>query len=107
MCPADACRIDDAFCPAGEEVENPPMFEIIEEGINKDQIANYEKFLKNSGVDVAGIEFIRDINGEIYTYDVNTDTNYNSEAEEKADKYGMLELAKFLGSALDESLIKS
>lgn len=107
LCPADACRIDDAFCPVGEEVENPSMFEIIEEGINKDQIASYEKFLKNSGIDVAGIEFIRDINGEIYTYDVNTNTNYNSEAEEKADKYGMLELAKFLGNALDKSLIKS
>lgn len=107
LCPADACRIDDAFCPVGEEVENPPMFEIIEEGFNEEQIANYEKFLKNSGIDVAGIEFIRDINGEIYTYDVNTNTNYNSEAEEKANKYGMLELAKFLGNALNGSLIKS
>jgi len=70
--------------------------------MDTEQIARYENFLKNSGIDVAGIEFIRDIDGEIYTYDVNTNTNYNSEAEEKADKYGMLELARFLGNALEK-----
>ncbi|CEI80349.1 ATP-grasp domain-containing protein [Oceanobacillus oncorhynchi] len=102
LCPADACRIGDAFCPVGEEEESPPMFEIMEEGMDTEQIARYENFLKNSGIDVAGIEFIRDINGEIYTYDVNTNTNYNSEAEEKVNKYGMLELARFLGNALEK-----
>ncbi|GIO20199.1 glutathione synthase [Oceanobacillus oncorhynchi subsp. incaldanensis] len=102
LCPADACRIGDAFCLVGEEEESPPMFEIMEEGMDTEQIARYENFLKNSGIDVAGIEFIRDINGEIYTYDVNTNTNYNSEAEEKVNKYGMLELARFLGNALEK-----
>jgi hypothetical protein len=59
--------------------------------------------LKDSGIDVAGIEFISDFNGDVYTYDVNTNTNYNSDAESKAEKYGMLELAKFLGDALKET----
>jgi hypothetical protein len=107
LCPADACRIDDAFCPVGEEAETPPMFEILEEGIDPEQTERYETFLKNSGIDVAGIEFIKDINGEVYTYDVNTNTNYNSEAEEKAGTYGMLELAKFLGEALENQLVKN
>jgi hypothetical protein len=42
------------------------------------------------------IEFICYAEGEIFTYDINTNTNYNSDAEEKAGKYGMLELAKVL-----------
>ncbi|WP_040977686.1 ATP-grasp domain-containing protein [Oceanobacillus jeddahense] len=103
LCPADVCRIEDSFCPVGEE-ENPPMFEILENGMDPEQITRYKNFLKNSGIDVAGIEFIRDMHGEVYTYDVNTNTNYNSEAEEKANRYGMLELATFLGDALKKNL---
>jgi len=59
-------------------------------------------FLAENDIQVAGIEFIR--NGqdrEIYTYDVNTNTNYNSEAEDIAGQYGILELAKYWGSSLD------
>jgi hypothetical protein len=37
----------------------------------------------------------------IYTYDVNTNTNYNKDAEAAAGQYGMLELAKYLGRELD------
>jgi len=36
---------------------------------------------------------------------VNTNTNYNADAEAKAEKYGMLELAKFLGTALESSKV--
>ena len=99
LCPADACQISDAFCPVGKEVVEKPAFEITED-INQDLIAKYQAFLKANGIAVAGIEFIRNQDGLIYTYDVNTNTNYNSDAEEKAGKYGMLELAKFLGEAL-------
>ncbi|WP_152657440.1 RimK family alpha-L-glutamate ligase [Oceanobacillus sp. CFH 90083] len=104
LCPADACRIDAAFCPVGEG-EHRPKFEILEDGIDPEQIDRYETFLKDSGIDIAGIEFIRDLQGEVYTYDVNTNTNYNSEAEETANKYGMLELAEFLGKALKEKFV--
>ncbi|SET01756.1 hypothetical protein SAMN05216389_104182 [Oceanobacillus limi] len=100
LCPADACTIDDLFCPVGEEAEEKPKFEIIEH-FDDPIIEKYEKFLQQNNIDVAGIEFIRNNNGEIFTYDVNTNTNYNSDAEAKAGKYGMLELAKFLGSQLD------
>jgi hypothetical protein len=99
LCPADACSIDDMFCPVGEEVEEKPKFEIIE-GFDDPIVEKYEHFLRENKIDIAGIEFIRNKNGEIFTYDVNTNTNYNSDAEAKARKYGMLELAKFLGSQL-------
>ncbi|WP_170006500.1 ATP-grasp domain-containing protein [Bacillus fonticola] len=98
LCPADACTIDDLFCPVGEQ-EETPKFQIIE-GFNEAFIANYEQFLLANGIQVAGIEFIRDENGVVYTYDINTNTNYNSDAEAIASKFGMLELAKFLGSEL-------
>ncbi|HYK74034.1 MAG TPA: alpha-L-glutamate ligase, partial [Pseudoneobacillus sp.] len=57
-------------------------------------------------VQVAGIEFIRNQDGEIFTYDINTNTNYNSDAEAKAGKYGMLELAKFLKSELNKQAVE-
>lgn len=95
LCPADACRIDDLFCPVGEEVEEKPKFQVVE-GFNDPIITKYEAFLAKNNINVAGIEFIRNAQGEIFTYDVNTNTNYNSDAEAAAGKYGMLELAKFL-----------
>ena len=49
---------------------------------------------------IAGIEYITDKSGERYTYDVNTNTNYNSVAEKKVNKDGMLEIAKFLKAEL-------
>lgn len=100
LCPADACQIDDLFCPVGEQVEEKPKFEIIHE-VNQEQIAQYEDFLQTNKIAVAGIEFISDENGSVYTYDINTNTNYNSDAEAKEGKYGMLELAKFLEKALE------
>lgn len=99
LCPADACNIGDLFCPVGEDVEQKPKFQIIDD-FNDPIIQKYEAFLKEQNIAVAGIEFIRNENGSLYTYDINTNTNYNSEAEAVAGKYGMLQLAKFLGAEL-------
>lgn len=98
LCPADACSIEDKFCPVGETP--PAKFEIVD-GFDDPIIPKLETFLANNQIDVAGIEIIRDREGNVYAYDVNTNTNYNSDAEAKAGKYGMLELAKVLGDALE------
>ena len=103
LCPADACQVGDLFCPVGEE-EVRPKFEIVKD-VNHELIERYEAFLKATNIDVAGIEYIKNAAGEIFTYDVNTNTNYNADAEAKAEKYGMLELATFLGKALERELI--
>ncbi len=100
LCPADACQIGDLFCPVGEEQEKKPKFEI-DLHFSDPIIEKYEQFLQENRIAVAGIEFIRNKQGQIFTYDVNTNTNYNPEAEAIARKYGMLELAKFLGSQLN------
>jgi len=99
LCPADSCQIGDLFCPVGEDPRAQMKFKIVENP-HKELIATYESFLKTHAIDIAGIEFITDENGAIYTYDINTNTNYNSEAEEKAQVFAMLELAKYLGEKL-------
>lgn len=97
LCPADACSIEDQFCPVGEMP--PAKFEIVE-GFTHPILAQLEAFLAANEIAVAGIEIIEDRDGNVYAYDVNTNTNYNSDAEAKAGTYGMLELATFLGDAL-------
>ncbi|WP_284035555.1 alpha-L-glutamate ligase [Neobacillus sp. 114] len=104
LCPADACQIGDLFCPVGEEVEEKPKFQIFE-GFEDEILEKYKKVLAGNNIHVAGIEFIRNAEGEIFTYDINTNTNYNSDAEAKAGKYGMLELALLLKKTLEEKYV--
>ena len=107
LCPADACRIDDAACPAGEgpaaegpaAVEAAPMFQILD-AFDDPLVARYQAFLAANDIHLAGIEFIVDPAGRAYTYDVNTNTNYNAEAEAVAGIYGMRRLAEYLGEEL-------
>lgn len=99
LCPADACQVGDAFCPVGESSSS--KFTVLE-GFENPIFENYEKFLAANGIEIAGIEMITDRKGQIYTYDVNTNTNYNSEAENKAGVSGMGAIAKFLGEELEK-----
>ena len=73
LCPAEACAIGDA----------PPMFEIIE-GFESPLLGRLEAFLAANDVQIAGIEFTLDQNGQPVVYDVNTNTNYNPAAEARA-----------------------
>ena len=101
LCPADACRVDDAFCPVGDTAPAAatPRFEVIE-GFAHPIVERYRRFLAANGIGVAGIEFIADANGELYTYDVNTNTNYNPDAEAAAGVSGMRAIAAYLGREL-------
>jgi hypothetical protein len=97
LCPADVCAVDDAFCPIGEAPA--PRFRILD-GFDHPILERYARFLAENDIEVAGIEFIRRADGAIVTYDVNTNTNYNAQAEAIARRYGMRELARFLGREL-------
>jgi hypothetical protein len=100
LCPADVCEVGDAMCPVGEKPSAAtPRFQVVE-GFRHPIVASYERFLAANDIEVAGIEFIVDAKGELYTYDVNTNTNYNSAAEEKAGIHGMRAVAAFLGAEL-------
>lgn len=96
LCPADACNVEEKFCPANSDGNK---FMILENYKNPD-IPRYEKFLKENNIEIAGIEYIIDTDGTHYTYDINTNTNYNSIAENKANLFGMREIALFLKETL-------
>ncbi|MYL36074.1 alpha-L-glutamate ligase [Pontibacillus yanchengensis] len=109
LCPADACTIEDSHCPTEDtpqQKEEQPKFRILDY-FDDPVIEQYEQFLLENNIEVAGIECIQDQNGNLYTYDVNTNTNYNKEAEEQKDKFGMLELATYLGRKLEKKSISS
>ena len=100
LCPADSCGIENLFCPVGEKPEDQARFKIVPLPENMEYlIERYEAFLKKHSIDIAAIEMIvrKDIP---YTYDINTNTNYNSEAENLAGKFAMFEMAKYLGGVL-------
>ncbi len=98
LCPADACNIEEQFCPTNPDGNK---FMIINNYSNP-IVKKCENFLKANDIGIAGIEYVVDKNGKLYVYDVNTNTNYNSIAEKKADKYGMLEIASFLKNKLEQ-----
>ena len=97
LCPADVCAVGDAFCPAGEEPR--AKFTIIDD-IDNTLKRRYEAFLAANDIGVAGIEFVTGADGAVYTYDVNTNTNYNPDAEARGGRSGMETLAGYLASEL-------
>jgi glutathione synthase/RimK-type ligase-like ATP-grasp enzyme len=102
LCPADACAVGDANCPVGEAL--PAKFRIVE-GMDRGLRERIERFLAASGVEVAGVEFIEALDGRKLVYDVNTNTNYNAEAEVQAGVAGTARsgpgaIAAFLGAEL-------
>ena len=96
LCPADACNIDETFCPTNPDGNR---FMIIKNYHNP-EISKYENLLKSNGIEIAGIEYIKDKKGVHYTYDINTNTNYNSIAERKSNLKGMDSIASFLYNEL-------
>ena len=100
LCPADVCSLDLNSISNGPKAKN--KFSIIEDFSNYELIESYTRFLSNNGIDTAGIEFVANRFGEIYTYDVNTNTNYNSQAEIAANVplTGMEAVARYLSREL-------
>ena len=95
LCPADECQDDGANCPT-----LPQSKFRIQNDFADPIIRDYETMLANNDVHVAGIEFIVDAKGTKYTYDINTNTNYNPTAEAAAGRSGMAAIAAYLGREL-------
>lgn len=96
LCPADSCNIEEEFCPTNLDGNK---FMILKNYINI-EIDKYEDLLKSNGIEIAGIEYVKGTNGIHYTYDINTNTNYNPVAEEKSEIKGMDSIANFLYNEL-------
>ena len=89
LCPADVCNLPDPsasfeFCPTGATPEGArPKFEVLA-GFTHPLHAAMARFLQQNRIEVAGIEMIADAAGNSWVYDVNTNTNYNPDAEAAA-----------------------
>lgn len=97
LCPADECQVDDAFCPTNETPAS--KFQIVK-NFDHPILTRYARFLEANAIHIAGIEFIVDREGKHYTYDINTNTNYNPIAESEAGLSGMRSIAMYLGGEL-------
>lgn len=78
LCPADVCAPEEAADSGG------PVFTVVENAVEPAFQASIERFLADAGIDIAGVEFARDAQGRPFVYDVNTNTNYNPDAEAAA-----------------------
>eukprot|EP01114_Cavostelium_apophysatum_P001754 TRINITY_DN1152_c0_g1_i2.p2 TRINITY_DN1152_c0_g1~~TRINITY_DN1152_c0_g1_i2.p2 ORF type:complete len:388 (-),score=87.26 TRINITY_DN1152_c0_g1_i2:1369-2532(-) len=93
LCPADHCS----------QIQNfKTSFEVTDEYDRHPIIAQYERFLRGNEIGICGIEFVVDEDGEFWTVDVNTNTNYNLAAEQVAfgEMKAMHEIVKYLNGEL-------
>ena len=99
LCPADVCEVGGDFCPT---TEAPNKFRILPRLDEPELLRGYEAVMEANGIEVAGFEFIRSPSGELFTYDINTNTNYNSRAEQDSqfDITAMQRLATVLAHEL-------
>lgn len=93
LCPSDACSTD---------MVAPSKFAIDTEFNEPDLIKRYSQLMHDNQLDIAAFEFARDKDGTIYTYDLNTNTNYNERAERDANLpvTGMESIAQYLARQL-------
>ena len=97
LCPADACNLKDEYCPANSTGNKFMILNNFSDPI----LEKYQRVLKNNNINIAGIEFLEDLKGQLYTYDINTNTNYNSIAENLSEIKGMRAIANYLKKELD------
>ena len=97
LCPADACRTDEDRCA----VDGDDSLFALREDVPAALIDRYKAFLNREQIDIAGIEFIEDTEGQIWTYDINGTTNYSPEVENKHDLSGMAAVADLLKRELE------
>ncbi len=106
LCPADACAIDPdtgrPMLPPGASIAPEPDTTLfsLREDVDAQLIEAYLRFTRANGIEVAGIEFVQDDSGRVFTYDVNTNTNYNPDVERVAPASGPAAIAEYLGGIL-------
>jgi hypothetical protein len=96
LCPADVCQV------VGGEKTGIEKFQILppSQQPSMELLGKCESVLAANGVEVAAIEVVYNAAGKPFAYDLNTNTNYNDEAEKRAGIFGMQYLAHFLGQEL-------
>lgn len=106
LCPADACQVDfsaQAVCAVpgeGQETAPAAFQERFDIGADHPLIGRLAAFLREHGIEVAGVEFMETPDGRFVVYDVNTNTNYNGDVEAVSQRSARAALARFLGREL-------
>lgn len=114
LCPAEACEVPPtgglapAACAvpgtqdAGQADQGSPEPFRRRDDITADDpfIAKLASFLREQGVEIAGVEFIETADGRRIPYDINTNTNYNPAVEADGAASGARAVARFLKAEL-------
>ena len=104
LCPADVCALDANVCMADSNTQDiqPHKFDIIADfatsSLGQHLVPKMEALMQQAGLDVAAFEFIVNADDKPYVYDINTNTNYNSDAEQRAGVSAIDALAGYLNS---------
>ena len=90
------------FCPTDSLKRNTFEIDLNFENsdIGQKTIPKMKQLMKNEGINVEAFEFVCDENSKPYFYDINTNTNYNSDAEKRANVSAMKSLAIYLKNSL-------
>jgi glutathione synthase/RimK-type ligase-like ATP-grasp enzyme len=93
LCPSDACQLKSDVCPADGSSDK---FSLRPLTPDDPLVQQYLRLMRNTGISVAGIEFIEDEKGRRYTYDINGTTNYSGALIRETGIDGMAELAGYI-----------
>jgi hypothetical protein len=103
LCPSDACQREAKgpnVCPADGGVGK---FSVSPITADDPLVQSYIRLMRAEKIDVAGIEFVEDVHGRRYTYDINGTTNYNSVLGQQIGVDGMREVARLVGREVDRA----
>lgn len=107
LCPSDACQLGEQTNPDVCPAEGPASkFSTSPLTADDPLVAKYIAMCEGEGLDLAGIEFVEDADGNRYTYDINGTTNYSGVFAEQVGIEGMWEVAKYIrGIALADASV--
>ena len=107
LCPSDACQLESAPAPEVCPAEGPAS-KFGRSPLTADDplVAKYIAMCRGEGIDLAGIEFIDDADGQRYTYDINGTTNYSGVFAEQIGIEGMREFAHYIRTVVVPELRK-
>jgi hypothetical protein len=113
LCPSDVCQAElgqnkleqaTAVCSTGD---TSGKFQASPLPADDPLVARYRALCAGEGIEIAGIEFVEDADGNKYTYDINGTTNYNQALGDEMGVHGMREVARYLRDVVAAQLFRS
>lgn len=90
LCPAEACEIERKPKLAAAACDIGAKFSLRDEiKAEFPLVKKLENFLQAHKIEIAGVEFIENLQNELVVYDINTNTNYNKTLEDALRAQGL------------------